>query len=278
MKVAVVVGIKQDYQYLEEYVNHYLSIGVDKIIMFDNNDACDEKPVYILDKYKDNIIYIDKRGDQSPSRQWTYYSEALCVYKRYFDWMCFFDNDEFLFLNKHKTIKQWLSMPFFKDVDCIHVNWKMYGDNGRLHPDFNMSTFEQFTNPCPLDHESVYPFPQNNHIKSIVHCTDKPIYFKHPHVCFSPFEELVAVNASGKRCDPNSPFCPYDYEYAELRHYQLRSTEEFCRKRLGRGRQRFDGSIVIPKQEIEWYFMYNEWTPEKQKLIEEYCKENDIKI
>ena len=278
MKVAVVLGINNDSQYLREYVQHYLSIGVDTLIMFDNNDTDGDDPRPVLEEFKHNIILIDKRGDKSRNRQWSYYTEALIKYKREDDWMCFFDNDEFLFLNKHKSIKHWLSMPFFKDVDCIHVNWKMYGDNGWLYPAPELSTFEQFKHPCPLDLKAVYPFPHNNHVKTIVHCTQKPIYFSHPHICYTTNGSLIAVNASGKRCDSNSPFCPYDFEYAELRHYQLRSTLEFCQKRLGRGPMRFDGSIVNAKQEIEWYFMYNKRTPEKEELIKKYCKENNIRL
>lgn len=283
MRVAVVLGVKDDGKYLQEYVTHYISIGVDKIIMFDNNEPDGEQPLDFLKGLEQHIILIDKRGNRSKSRQWGYYSEALIKFKHQFDWMMFFDDDEFLFLNKHKSIKSWLSMPVFKDVDVIHVNWKMMSDSNQLYYEDKPVT-ERFPIPTP-DVQMFFPHNKwkvNNHVKSIVRCTNKPIFFSHPHICYTTIQELIAVNSSGRRVDPNSPFCDTDYTYAELRHYQFKSTEEFCQRRVGTERQtnnqRFDGSYSNPSWEIEYYFRYNQRTPEKEEVIAKYCKDNCIKI
>ena len=84
--------------------------------------------------------------------------------------------------------------------------------------------------------------------------------------------DLVCVNNKGDKV-ANGPFANYNYELAELRHYQLRSTEEFCRKRLGgRGDRMFNGYPITIKNEIEWYFTYNEFTKEKLQLIQSYLR------
>lgn len=268
---GVVVASNNDNQYIREYVEHYLSIGFDKVIIYDNNDIDGPCPLDALKGLEKHIIYTNIRGDKSKTRQPATYSDAYNKYNYYFEWLCFFDNDEYLFLNQDKSIKDYLSRDMFKDIDVIHVNWKIYGDNGRIHPDPNLSTFEQFPEPVNLNTRTAYSCPQNDHIKTIVHCTGKEIYFNHPHFCRSRNSEVIAVNESGIRIRNDWPWTPYSYNFAELRHYQLRSTEEFCFKRLGgRGLQRFDGSPVKIKDEIQWYFSYNEYTEEKMAFIVEW--------
>ena len=280
MKVGLVVGVKCDNSTLREYVEHYIKLGFSKIILFDNNDIHGENPLEVIHDLKPYLIYIDHRGDESYGRQLKYYTEAYLNFKDQFDALAFFDSDEYLFLNKHSNISDYLSEPMFKDADCVHINWKMYGDNGLVHPIPGKSTFEQFPNPCPLDLPSSYNFPINSHVKTIVFCKGKHLFFRHPHFCSSATNErLVAMNASGHLVANECPFVKYDYEYAELRHYQLRTTEEFCNRRLGgRGRTMFDGVPFNPKNEIDYYFKFNERTPEKEQCIRDYCKQHGIRL
>ena len=42
---------KKENLYIREYVDYYYSLGVDKIILFDNNDINDERFEYILEDY-----------------------------------------------------------------------------------------------------------------------------------------------------------------------------------------------------------------------------------
>ena len=272
MKCAVVVGVRGDNDRLREWCLHYINLGFDKIILYDNNPKGGENPLDVVYDLKQFITYVDKRGDETKGKQMKYYSEALFLFKDQFDWIAFFDSDEYLVLNKDLLIKEYLSRDMFKDVDCIHVNWKMYNSGDRLFEDPDLSTFENYPTPMPLDFHYGYKFPENNHIKSIVHsshCRDKTVIFNHPHYCMTwSGQTLTAVTASGHPCPNMYPWVAYDYEYAELRHYQLRTVDKFCFKRLGgRGMIMFDGAIYDPKKEIDRFFAYNKKTPEREQYI-----------
>lgn len=261
IKVAVVVGVRGSLNTIREWVEHYINLGFDKIIIYDNNTDCDVQDY--LQGFGEYVICT--KGN---NRQLQTYNEAYRTYRNDFDWIAFFDDDEWLVLNQDKTIKEYLSRDCFKKVDCIHINWKVYGDNGHLHPT-GEPTFIQFPEPCDPEVKTTYPWSQNCHIKTILRC-GKTVQFTNPHYCIP--NNLVCVNNKGDRVG-NGPFINYNYELAELRHYQLRSTEEFCRKRLGgRGKVMYDGYPITVANEISWYFRYNERTPEKEQLIQDYLE------
>lgn len=285
MKIALAVGIKGSNDYLNEYVSHYLSIGFDTVIIYDNNEPLGENPMDVLQEYQDNIIYIDARGERNRQRQWNFYTDVYRQYGGAYDWIAFFDDDEMLFLNVDSDAKQWLSRPCFNDVDVIGVNWRMMSDNGLIRYE-NKPLKERFTEYCDSNATTIYSFPQNKHIKSIVHCskckTDHPdLLFKHPHFPKTTVTSgLITVDASGNRIKSEYPFCQPAFEFAELRHYQTKSTEEFCIYRLTNKRyyefERFDGSKITLKPEISYYFKLNKWTQEKQDFIDNFCEEHHL--
>lgn len=274
-RVALCLATKCDNKYLKEYIAHHLSIGINKFILIDNNEPDAENPLDVLQEYLDYIIYIDKRGNHSLSRQWDFYTEVYNQYNEQFDWICFWDSDEYLFLNIHKTIQDWLSMECFKDVDVVAPNWKMYSDNNLLEYD-DRPVIDRFTEPCPLDVRAGYNFPHDNHIKSIIRCHGrKDIVFKHPHFAISVSGiPLKTANASGHIIRSNWPFCEYNFKHAELRHYQTKSTQEFCERRLSNVRnadlRRFDGTKINIQDEVHYYFMLNEYTDEKMNYIRKF--------
>lgn len=62
MKVALAFAAKQDNNYLKDYVEHYLSIGINTIILIDNNEINGENPGDVLKDFTDRIVYLDRRG------------------------------------------------------------------------------------------------------------------------------------------------------------------------------------------------------------------------
>ena len=113
----------KDEFFIKEFCNYYLSQGVDKIFVIDDNS--NDKSIYknIKDNrikiiYKKNIIqnnYADK-----------FYKEI----KSYFKWIIYCDVDEFITTKKNitNTIKDELNTTF-KDVDCIKIPWVMMSCN-----------------------------------------------------------------------------------------------------------------------------------------------------
>ena len=69
-----------------------------------------------------------------------------------YDWVAFYDFDEFLILTKDKNIKEYLSRDCFKYANQILINWKTYTDNDLVY------TLEY--SPKPNYARSIYK-PQN---------------------------------------------------------------------------------------------------------------------
>jgi integrase len=63
------------------------------------------------------------------------YNECYKTYGEEYDWIAFFDIDEFMFINCNKTIGEYLARPEFNDYDMLHINWLMFGDGGAVKSD-----------------------------------------------------------------------------------------------------------------------------------------------
>ena len=110
MKVALICIAKFEEKYIQEFVKHYFQLGIDKIFIGDNNPGKYQpelKP--LLSKWLDRgQIVIDDLQDQVID-QVDYYDTVYQREKNNYDWFCIFDCDEFLVLNKHKNIAEFLS-------------------------------------------------------------------------------------------------------------------------------------------------------------------------
>lgn len=116
---------KLEDQYLNEYAEHYKSIGFNNILFYDNNEIDDNKQYDVLKPYIDEgfVIYNDWKGKQGNIVQKEAYRHCVKTYKDKYDWIAFFDADEFLELVEHKTIQDFLnSNKKFNDFDCIGIN------------------------------------------------------------------------------------------------------------------------------------------------------------
>ena len=270
MKVGVCVIVKNENKYLQEFVNYYKSIGVDTIFIFDNNDVDGEK--IDLDNY-DDIIVIDVRG--AKAIQMEVYTVCYKIYRDKYDWICFFDCDEFLHFNDEMyqdNIKYYLSDPIFNNYDEIKINWISYGDSNIEELTDNYS-ITRFTKPVyPLDFMSNFDFPQNNHCKSILRCKQNfYAYFFNPHYAENVPANRICNNAG--KPSTNDLYEPINYEKAELRHYYTKTINEFILK-IDRGWPDLDRKFNITKLKFDLYmfFKYNQTTPYKIKQIHNYLQ------
>ena len=281
MRVGIVQPIREGQEYLREWVIHHLKLGFDKIIIIDNNETNGPNPMDQVIDLQQFIEYIDIRGNHDKDRQNKTNTLAYQKFHKEFDWLFFFDSDEYIFLNQDNNIKDYLSRPEFKHADVIGINWRLMSDNDLIYKD-PRPVIERFTEFCPNNCKTVYnTVPQNFHIKSAVRCTRDDIWFNHPHFPRAN-RPLNTVNGSGRPIKSLCPFCEYDFTLIELRHYQTKSTQEFCENRLIDSNRyvngaRYDGVVFDNSKEIAGYFKMNKWSPEKQEYIDNYCKEHGLK-
>jgi hypothetical protein len=96
IKVCLCSIGKKENLYAKEFVNHYKKIGYSHIYIYDNNDENDEKFEDVLqDEINSNFITIvNIRG--KIKGQCYVYIDCYEKYHKEYDWLSFFDMDEFL--------------------------------------------------------------------------------------------------------------------------------------------------------------------------------------
>ena len=279
MRVAIVCPIRMGQEYIRDFVEYHTKLGFDKIILIDNNEVSGPNPMDQLIGLEQYILYENARGNHDKNRQNTLNTLMYQKYHKEFDWLFFSDDDEYYVLKQDKSIKDFLSRDIFNNADVIVSNWKIMTDNGLVYQD-SRPVFERFTEACPVTMKIQYEcIPENYHIKSAVRCTRDDITFTHPHFPTAN-SRLNTVNGSGEQVTPRYPFAVPNYDLIELRHYMYKTAEEFCKNRIGSERyynqSRYDGVFVDTKKTIARFWCVNQYTPEKAKYIDKYCREHGL--
>ena len=133
MKIGVCIRAKDEI-IIKDFVNHYLNLGFDKIIIYDNMS----NPPINFNNEKVEIII-----DTVPhSNQPVIYTECLNNNKD-LDWLLLCDADEFIYI-KSGNIKDFLS-NFSQDTCTVLINWLVFGTSNLNSYDDSKTVFEQFT-------------------------------------------------------------------------------------------------------------------------------------
>jgi hypothetical protein len=108
----------KDELYVYEFCKYYISQGVDKIYILDDNSF--DKSIYDSVKHSEKITIIYTKNCKSEHAYSMWYKKM----KNEFEWMMNVDIDEFITTKKFKnnTIRDEL-LTTFKDADCIKIPW-----------------------------------------------------------------------------------------------------------------------------------------------------------
>lgn len=286
MKVALCCIIKNENRYLSEFIEHYKSLGFAHIYVYDHNNKDGEHCEDILQKYMDEdfVTVFDVKETVCP--QLNVYQHCYNNYNKEYDWMCFFDADEFLEIRniKYNNINDFLSQSIFNEYNCIVVNWEVYGDNELLYYD-DRPVKERFTKVAK-NNETI-----SSIAKSIIRCIDdvqiiwdRNIPFANPHI---PYQYLINKNDNKKillfPCDPlGNVRYPWAYNINEclsyqpliLKHYMSKSTEEWVLRKLTMFPDQLATLETLDWNKfIEDYFRMNTFTMEKFRLIQKIVNE-----
>ena len=188
-----------------------------------------------------------------------------------YDWLAFFDFDEFLTLTNHVDIKDYLSDSTFDDYDMIHFNWMGYNDNNLIRYD-DRGVLERFIQPYNFDFKKKYAFPENNHIKSMIRCCTKGrVDWERANNPHTPKNSIQCCNNKGDKCDSNSPFVKYNFDWAYIKHFSTKTIEEWLTNKLKRGLLEQPRTQDITKDlSLDVFFTVNEISEEKINFISEF--------
>lgn len=228
MKTCICTVIKDEQEYLEDWIKYHLELGIDKIFILEDIDSTSHK--YITDKYIDNVeLYTyDKFGFTEKQKQLTLLNTLLKYLKslKEFDWCFVIDADEYITLeNENEKLTDILDL--FKDYSEVVIFWKNFGTNGHIHkPDYSKvnSYREYYTKECDYSNFDKHCNVINKFIVNLNKEFNPKCNFHHHHPC----SNFIKTNF-GK--DIRIPV--FDKIY--LKHYITKSLEEYIWKLKVRG-------------------------------------------
>lgn len=210
------MAMNEDF-YIEEWIDYHLKLGFDDIHIYQNNWRFGKKILI------DNVYFHEWDGSTAINEKplWERNIQAKCYstfskdYVNEYEWAAFFDVDEFLVLNKHKNVKDFIDN--YKNNDCVIINWAMFGDNNlKDFDEKNTSSVHRFTKRKQTPH---------NQFKSISRLSSS-----FNHEIHMPYEHNKGIK---KWIDTNfnEGFGPFnqitDFGLAMLNHYFCRTFFEF---------------------------------------------------
>lgn len=262
LKTAVVAIGRRENLYAREFVEHYQKIGFDNVIILDNNFGDEEHFEDVLQDYVESGFVIVENYRDKTRIQMKAYSEMYAKYKDTYDWIAFFDFDEFLFMNGMNA-KEWLK-GFPEDCEEVLTNWMCMTDNNLVTYD-DRPLVVRFREAMQPDRPIQYQFPDNCHVKCIIKGGLNVVFGGNPHVPDTP---LVAYNASGIRCN-NSPWQSIDWSTAHLRHFTTKTIEEWMTRKMQVGTPDREPSSFLPFYR-DRFFKINQVTQEKLDWLKEH--------
>ena len=266
LKVALCCIGRLENRYAKEFVEHYLKLGIDHIFVYDNNFGDEEHFEDVLKDYiKLGSVEVINARDKIRVQNLCY-NDCYAKHKNEYDWFAFLDFDEYLVLEKNRTIQEFLEEK--KGFDCVLINWKCMSDNNLVHYE-DKPLMERFTEECPINLCVQYEgIPENMHVKSIVRGSLKSIEFNgNPHV---PSNNIICCNADGNECN-KSPFQPISWTTAYIKHFTTKTIDEWLMNKLKKGVADRDYDLFLKTYKYR-FFKYNQMTKEKEDFIRAYAQ------
>lgn len=187
--IANCLLIKNENNYLKEFIEYYKLLGYDNIILYDNNDIDEEYPHDVIQDYIDSgfVIYNCVRGEKKC--QFRVNSECLEKYKDRFEWISFFDCDEFL-VGVNNVYDILNKTPI--DSQQIYINWEIYGDNEMIKViDNNYNVMERFYHNKNISRYNKFM----NIGKPIIRNTCIKLWA--PELCPHIIKDIITTDANG---------------------------------------------------------------------------------
>ena len=267
LKICICTLGKNENRYISEFVEHYKNYGIDKIYLYDNNEINGERFENVIGKYVDNsfVEIFDWRGVKGTS---TYYEIMDSCYQTYhdqYDWLIFYELDEFLYLKNYQNIKSFLIDKKFDKCESIQLNWVHMSDNNHILYE-NKPLYERF----PVKGKNVVENQHNKicYVKTMIRGHLKNISIIHNHILN---DKLKACNGFGKKSElvKKIESANPDYKFNFIRHYYGKSVQEFVEK-MKRGDLLRGNSTKIIDWAIEKFFYINQITSNKIEYIQKY--------
>lgn len=233
MNISIFTVIKNEREYLRDFLDYHAKMGLDIYIFEDlfsetHKDICSEYGNVFLNSIKELYTedelpqLITDRTNRIPS-QTEFINKGLQYIHNLdkYDWCWLIDIDEYI--TATEPLEDILKR--FEDYDALFVYWMNYGCSGNLYkPIYDKPIYEIYTERCGYE---LYADRKRNNITKF--CVNMNRW--------RPDMKYMIHNAAVKRIkvDGTLEHAKEVYEPLYLRHYITKSFEEYCYKIFVRG-------------------------------------------
>ena len=246
-QLAIVAILKNEGDYIEEWIRYHKLVGVDRFIIYDN-DSSDNMPD-ILKRYAEtgDVVYQSFHGT---GRQLDAYNDAVLKYKEECRYMAFIDGDEYLYpMDREKKIPEIIDdiLLLKPKAVAVAVNWRMFGSSHLEKKPQKGGVIDNF----------LYRATENGKGNECIKTIANPRYiysYNHPHY---PIYRLgyFAVDETGHKVSMWKNVLERT-EKIRINHYFTKSKEEWVTRRsMGRGAARKDPDKY--KRSIEEFYEHD---------------------
>lgn len=300
MKVWICAIAKMEELYIREWIEWHKDIGVDHIIIGDNNNSDYDKPLcpIIQDYIDDGFVEVINKNDELEI-QLDFYNDIYNKRKKEFDWIGFIDIDEFVELPAYNNdIHKFLNDKKFENANAIILPWLLYGSEGQLYYE-NKPVRERFKNfrkhvqndshvsvkffvrplnfvsywhslHSPLNYKDIKGIMSNGKNNDKIKCCDSVGNFN-----WKPANIVITQNGlvwfTDIQMDETEYYDSKYYSTAYISHYLTKSTEEYIKYKSLRGRQQQECGFRYHRN---LYYWLNDKTEETERMFDLY--ENEI--
>lgn len=222
--LAICAIFHNEARFLDEWIEHYLQEGVEKIYLYNNKS--DDEYYEVLHKYINRgiVTLIQWPYDNEPLVTWNStqcqaYMHCINKVKRKTEWLIFVDTDEFMFSPTGRRLID--VIKDYEDCDQVGACWVFYGT----------SHVQRLPNGARLKDHMVYRQKEINiTVKSIVR-PEKVSHCINPHF-FIMKEGSRTVNENKEPM--SGPFTTPSANILRVNHYWARDLDFFYNEKLRR--------------------------------------------
>jgi hypothetical protein len=223
MKCCIYSRLFYENPYINYFLEHYLSIGFDKIFLLQGDNISYNLP----EKFKDRVVIHKTKNERRQLREYDWLIKSSQM-----DWCLSIDTDEFLVLqDKYFNIKDFISSKIskFKNLNTFYFRW------------LNINKYDNLD--CSNLHESLLNYKSFGctYIKTMFRVKD--LFSVHrDHLCrVKPKPEIYFEQKILKRQSNDHKLCDTSYTESCLVHLHTRSIQslvikalvtEFCDKKI----------------------------------------------
>ena len=280
VKTCILTIIKNEQEYLDEWLKYHLELGIDHIFIFEDIDSESHKD--ICDKYGDKVSLngvfdileakdkervIELKRTKASNPQYIYIKKGLSYVKNVcmcqYKWCFVIDNDEFITLGDvNSKLEKIVSL--YQNYDAFIMSWKCYGANGLINkPDYtNKGIIDTYTEEIQGYIPTLTPQSLTKTCYNLDTYQEK--YFLYTH------QPSRCCKFCRTNFETNRNKVIYDNIY--IRHYITKSWEEYVWKRTKRG------FLYGKIRDYDFFFKVNPDMEDKKEELIKYLEKQTLVI